>query len=154
MEVYVKYKFLTPTNLKVTNDGVLTWDKSDITVNGESVAANYELQISLNGEQSLVQAQTNSYRVEQAGEYTVSVRALSSENVDASNFSSGISFYFDLTQGATNLTVESSSEFGSQQATISWAGVGDGFLLLTACKERCRAASIHMILHILTREKA
>lgn len=130
MEVYVKYKFLTPTNLKVTNDGVLTWDKSDITVNGESVAANYELQISLNGEQSLVQAQTNSYRVEQAGEYTVSVRALSGENVDASNFSSGISFYFDLTQGATNLTVESSSEFGSQQATISWAGVGDGILAI------------------------
>lgn len=141
MEVYVKYKFLTPTNLKVSNDGVLTWDKSDVLVGAESVPATYELKIKINDYEYIEVFSTNQFSFQQAGRYEVSVRAVGADLADASDYSKTITFNYDLTQGITGLTVQSSEEFGSQVATITWAGAENGVLVVDGVQKNVQGTS-------------
>ncbi len=128
MEVYVKYKFLTPTNLKVSNDGVVTWDKSDVLVGEETISAVYNLKVKVNEIEEEFQSFSNYFILEDAGEYEISVKALSDEKVEESEYSSSIYFKFNLTQGVTDLSIISNKAFGSQTATIYWAGASKGVL--------------------------
>ena len=142
LQVYVKYQFLTPTNLKMTNDGVLSWDRSDVSVDGKNIAPVYEVKIVEQGEETFVESHTNSFAFDKAGTFTVSVRAQQTDLVSASDFSSEATFYFDLTQGATNFVVESDKTFGSQQATISWNGSQSGYLTIDGITQHVSSTSI------------
>lgn len=128
IQVYVKYKFLTPSNLSISNDGVLTWDKSDIILNGTLQQAQYQLQISYGDEETLQTSATNSFTFSQQGFYTVSVQAIANGEVDASAQSSQISFYLDGVQGVQNFVAVSGSDFASQKITFSWSGAQEADL--------------------------
>lgn len=126
MRVYVKYSFQTPTNIKISNDGLISWDSSAIVLDGKTVKPTYK--VSLNGIE--YNAPTNQYQIANSGEYTVAVRANSTSLVNASQYSSEISFVFDSVTGASGITFVSDDVFGSQSGVLSWVGDGDAVLTI------------------------
>ena len=71
LDVYVKYDFQVPTNLNVTNDGLISWDESAVTIDGRVVKPTYKVVI--NGEE--YDSPKNEYQLLQSGEFTVKVKA-------------------------------------------------------------------------------
>lgn len=128
MQVYVKHTFSAPTNLRVSNDGLLSWDESAILLDGEIVKANYLVKISHAGSEKIEASQTNAYQLAESGEYEVSVKCQSNELVDGSKYSDTLSFKFDMLEGASDFNFTSENIFGSQKGFFTWTGEGDATL--------------------------
>ncbi len=134
MDVYVKYSFPVPTNIRVDSDGLITWDEAELLLDGETKKPTYSLQITLDGEpQEMVQVQTNQYQLTQSGNYEVTVKANESADgrILGSEFNSTpISFGFDFVTGVSDFVFNSEDEFGSQKGLLTWQGEGDFVLTL------------------------
>lgn len=125
-KVYVKYGFKTPTNLKMTNDGLLSWDSCALVLDGKTVNPTYKVWI--NGEE--YDAPTNQYQLSQAGTITVKIRTNSTARVNASAYSKEYTFAFDTIDAATGLKFVSDDVFGAQTGTLSWVAEEDAVLTI------------------------
>lgn len=141
MRVYVKYAFAAPTNLRVSNDGLLTWDDGSIFFDGQVAKPTYVLKIVGGGEENLVPCATNEYQFDEGGEYSVSVMSAAQQNVDASAFSSVLNFKFDLLEGASDFNFVSEESFGSQKGVFTWNGAQNGTLEIGGVKSEVSQGS-------------
>lgn len=125
-KVYVKYNFKTPTNLKMTNDGLLSWDSCALVLDGRNVSPTYKVWI--NGEE--YDAPINQYQLTQAGTITVKIKTNSTTRVNASPYSKEYTFVFDTIDAATGLKFVSDDNFGAQTGTLSWSGEENAVLTI------------------------
>lgn len=132
LDVYVKYDFQVPTNLNVTNDGLISWDESAVTIDGRVVKPTYKVVI--NGEE--YDSPKNEYQLLQSGEFTVKVKANATALINGSAYSSEISFKFDMTNAATDVKFVSEEVFGSNKGTLSWAGESEGVLTIDSIQQK------------------
>lgn len=132
LDVYVKYDFQVPTNLNVTNDGLISWDESAVTIDGRVVKPTYKVVI--NGEE--YDSPENKYQLLQSGEFTVKVKANATALINGSAYSSEISFKFDMTNAATDVKFVSDEVFGSNKGTLSWAGESEGVLTVDGIQQK------------------
>lgn len=126
VQVYVKYSFQKPTNITVSNDGLISWDSCTFVLNGKTLRPTYK--VSLNGIER--DTPTNQFQIEQAGSYTIAVRTNATTLVNASVYSDEISFVYDSVAGASGITFTSEDVFGSQSGTLTWVGEGDATLAI------------------------
>lgn len=126
VKVYVKYDFQKPTNVNVTNDGLVSWDSSALMLDGRLTKPTYK--ILLNGTE--YDAPTNEYQLTQSGTYTIKVRASATSRVNGSVYSDEITISYDTVEGASRLQFVSDPNFGSQTGVLSWVGGEDGVLTI------------------------
>ena len=127
-KVKVKYKLSTPQNFNLSEEGVLTWDKSYAVVNGEKQFANeYKFQVGeiIAGQEQVIYneqiLQENTYTFANKGSYSIKVTALGDENIDNSNEVEKV-FHYGTMGEIDEVVFTSSDEFDSQQATFTWKG--------------------------------
>lgn len=125
-KIYVKYNFQTPTNLRVSNDGLITWNSCEISLDGENEIPSYTVLI--NGKEK--QTEKNEYQLSQGGEFSVKVKANKSDRVNSSAYSSEIFFKYDTISGATGVKFESINVFGAQGGSLTWLGSETGVLTI------------------------
>ena len=130
-KVNVRYKLATPQNFNLSDEGVLSWDSSFVVMNGNKVeASSYQVSvgkiIDLESEVIYNTEVIDECRVTLAeeGSYSVKVTALSDkENLDDS-FEFIQTFHYGVMGVLENVEFEvaeiDSTNFGSQEATISW----------------------------------
>lgn len=120
VQIYVKYVFQTPTNLTVSNDGLVSWDSSAFLLDGKTLSPRYTILINDDD----YEVSTNSYQLSQSGDYTIQVMANATDRVKESAYSNQITFAYDKIAGVSGITFVSTDEFGSQSGTLSWVGSG------------------------------
>lgn len=125
-KIYVKYNFQTPSNLQITNDGLIYWDSCAVALDGEMINPTYK--VSINGTE--YDSLTNEYQLSQGGTFKVKVKANGTARVDESSYSEEISFDYDLIEGAKEVKFESYDVFGSQKGKLTWQGSGNGVLTI------------------------
>ncbi len=125
LSVQVKYKFEAPSNIKVTNDGVISWDDATIRDNQANQKTTYTLKLVRNGEESSFIIQDNYYQLSNHGTYEISIKANETESVLGSDFSSAIYYNFGLTQTPEQLSFAADQNYGSQSGTLFWQGDGN-----------------------------
>ena len=123
-QVNVNFKFDFPQNLQISLDGQLSWEESYIT-NGDEVvkAQGYIVYID---DTRQYQVSTNSFSFSSNGldfgRYQVSIQAIAfdREHVLASEISPAQTVVYDYVSVVEGLSVEVSSTYLNQQATLSW----------------------------------
>lgn len=131
-EVIVKYKFSTPTNFAVQEDGTLTWDGSYALSNDDIMyAQDYLLEYAdITGLESIDESKLefsevkcqDSFVFSDFGSYYVKLTALGQEEsyIDPSDASEGEIINYGVMGILENLSLSVSQEFGSDKATLSW----------------------------------
>lgn len=134
-EVIVKYKFTTPTNLSLQEDGTLTWQDSFVRTNGENgeiiYAQDYLIEYadvtgldtfdenSLTFSSATVQ---DSFVFENIGSYYVKLTALGQEEnyIDSSESTEGQLINYRVMGNLENVSLSVSQDFNNAQAILSW----------------------------------
>ena len=130
VKVNVKYKQSMPKNFILNSEGVYSWDKSFVVVDGREVyASEYEIAYSLIEENSdpnrieytFAKTDVNYFTFDKIGSYYVKVKALSSNKyIDDSVYSAQVVVNYGVMGVLENITIENSETFGEGKATISW----------------------------------
>lgn len=124
-EVIVKQQFSSPENIKVDDNGRVSWDKSFVIINGERVYAHaYEVTYKLHDEDNTVKLEVNenAFVFDNVGSYDVSIKAISNRvDIDGSILKSQ-SLHYGVMAWADNFNVSVGEEF-NQKATLKWDAV-------------------------------
>ena len=132
-KIVVKYKFSTPTNIVVNEEGLVSWEEGSIAVNGQqTTATSYRVFIAditdLTDidyqELDYVEKQTedNSYLLSEKGSYYIKVQALESEEnfIDASEISQGQIINYGVMGMLEDVDVTVLEQRNNFSTTISW----------------------------------
>ena len=131
-EVIVKYKFTTPNNFSLQEDGTLTWDGSYALSNDNIIyAQEYLLEYAdITGLESVDESTleftsvtvNNNFVFSNIGSYYVKLTALVRDEsyVDSSDASAGTIINYGVMGILENLSLSVSQDFGSNEATLSW----------------------------------
>lgn len=126
-KVNVKYKLSSPQNFNLTTDGVLSWDKSSVVIDGDNYqASEYQIEMAqiidfsdLSYENQTIP--TNSIEFPKKASYSVKITAISdNELVDNSQEITKV-FHYGVMGVLEEVNFTANPEFGSQKATITWA---------------------------------
>ncbi len=130
IKVKVKYKFSSPNNITMSNDGLIQWQHSVVTENQNESKASYTISLTKDGKTSEHKTTSNNYQLEESGVYIVKVKANETDEILASDYSAEKTFTFALTDMPGNFYFVPSQTFGSQSGTLSWNGVYDSYDLI------------------------
>ncbi len=130
VKVTVKYKQSKPKNFVLSEDGVYSWDKSFVVIDGvENYASSYEIAYSLIDENSdpnrieysYVNTESNSYAFDKTGSYYVKVKAISSNKyVDDSEYTEQAIVNYGVMGILENVSIQNNEVYGEQKAVVSW----------------------------------
>ncbi len=117
----VKQKFTTPSNIKVDENGVISWDKASVYDEGAVVtASNYILK--LNNQDFQVTGQ-NQYLLTEAGSYDIQVKAVGNKYIEDSDFSSPQIINYNVMPSINIQRVDLGTFFGGQNIMIRWEAI-------------------------------
>ena len=131
-KLIIKYQFSLPTNIRVDEEGLLSWDISRAIVKGEEISStNYKILIAnitdlleidydnLIFEEIIVQ---DYYQLSEKGCYYVKLQALEDEKnyIDASSLTDGQVINYGVMGKLENLTVIPVEKRDNFNATITW----------------------------------
>lgn len=128
VKVVVRYEYSSPKNIKLQEDGKITWDKEFIFIDGENVYANeYELSYayteSVSEETEFINYKTKSnyFQLEEEGTYFFKIKSISnSKYIISSPYNEGDYYYYNSVGHIENLQISSNHEFANQTAKFSW----------------------------------
>ncbi len=107
--VVVKNRYSAPSNLKMSNTGMISWQEVYGFENENQVEAEYVLSITTGGETQEVSLEENYYQL-QYGEYQIKIAAKGTENIDGSGFGSIETFNFFKMPSVQGLKFENIEE--------------------------------------------
>ena len=130
--VSVKYRFSSPTNLRVDDSGLVEWDDGFVVIDGNAVTAeSYVLSIAKatdlgsddieNMHYTEYECQS-SFRLTEPGSYYAKIRAVGTSEIDGSENSATVVLNYGTMMGAENIFLTVSDEIGQGQATLTWSG--------------------------------
>ena len=120
----IKSNYSTPVNLRVSDTGLVEWNKVYGIYGGKEYYADYKIRVSYNNaEFEEFDCDTNSYQLNEnkKGKYVVSVKALGTKYFDESEYCDSIAFNYLAMEKltASDLTWENGTN------TLSWKEVDD-----------------------------
>lgn len=118
-KVTIKNNFMVPTNIQVSNNGLITWNKVSMKdAGGKTLNAKYSIMISTDDiDYEVFETTTNSYQLTEQGRYFVKVKALASSLADESAYSEKTELYYNTVVAVENLHFSSQAD-GS--GLVSW----------------------------------
>ncbi len=123
-KIVVNYKFSSPSNVKISQDGILEWEVSAINKNSGFVKAQqYIVKI---GQTKEYQVLTNSFDFKAEGlsygNYQIQIAAvgIEEENILSSDFSNEFTVIYDYVSMVKGLDISVSQTFLDQTAQLSW----------------------------------
>ena len=125
INVTVKNKFATPTNIQVSASGLVTWDAVSCVVDGETVSpSGYEVYVAKSANDfKIEQTPTNSYQLDQKGVYVFCVKALGNDFIDDSDDSVEQELYYQALHAVTNFKYTNITDGVGEKGTLSWSAV-------------------------------
>ncbi len=130
LTVFVREQFKVPTNIKMNNNGLITWDESVVVLNGETVRANYKISLEKDGKSEEIVSQTNSYQLTERGSFKVKVKAERVGEILESDFSQEQVFNFALNENPKEIVFNPEQTFGSQKGTLAWNSEAENYDLI------------------------
>ncbi len=130
LKVYVKERFNTPTNLHISNDGLITWDDCSIILNGQTYKPEYTVKIKNQDGEVLYKVKSNSFQLVDSGQYEISIRAEGNDTVEGSDYSKTETFKFSMVDQAVDFVFNSEKIFGSQNGNFTWKGSSYGEIII------------------------
>ena len=116
-KIFIKDVFSAVEGISLSSDGVLSWQESYVIYGGQKVEAeNYLLKIN----QQTVTVNSNSYQIEDRGQYTVQIQALGNDKVDSSVLSESVTCFYKVMPQLSAVTSTNSTAFGSSDFTLTW----------------------------------
>ena len=121
LKVNVKNRFEVPTNIEVSDSGLISWKRVVQEIDGQEVYAKYEMKISGgNFYDKVIPLNDNYYQLSQKGEYSVSIRAVSTDTVDASPWSEEVVLYYDIMERPSEFVFVNSKQFQDVKGELRW----------------------------------
>ena len=130
VKVFVRYEYSSPKNIKLQEDGKITWDKEFVFIDSKKdyfYASEYELSYAytdqVSEETEFINYKTNSnyFQLTEEGTYFFKIKSISnSKYIISSPYNEGDYYYYNSVGHIENLEVSSSHEFANQNATFSW----------------------------------
>jgi len=127
-KVNVKYKLSSPQNFALSEEGILTWDKSYAVINGEKIlASEYKVEVGqivdmaseIEYQQQIISEPT--ITLPKKASYSVKVTAISDNDKLENSQEISRVFHNGVMGVLEDVTFEVSDEFASQEASILWA---------------------------------
>lgn len=128
-KVSVKYKFSSPKNVQIDNNGKLSWDKSYVVINNQSVFANgYQLSYKrtdiAGAQQKSIVLEQNSFQFDEIGVYQISLAVIAdvTNNIDGSE-KVEMTVCHGVMQTVSGEKIANKEEIKNQVSTFSWDAV-------------------------------
>lgn len=130
LSVFVRDQFSIPTNIKMSNNGLITWDNSFVIQNGGYVYATYKISLEKDGRSEEILIQNNSYQLTESGKYKIKIKAEQSGEILESQYSQEYVFNYALNDQPKQVVFNPEQTFGSQKGTLNWNGTGENYDLI------------------------
>lgn len=124
LKVRIKDSYSAPSNITISDDGLISWNDVSLVVDGVQVLPRYQIKIT-GGElnEEIIDCDTTSYQLKQKGEYKVSVRAVENEKVDASQWSEEAALQYMVMEKVKDIVFESLPDPLLSNGILSWTAV-------------------------------
>lgn len=119
--VNIKYEFLSPLNIAVSEQGLITWD--EVTFSGQEEKATYQIEVKGEGFEQIIDCQTNSYQLAEKGVYEVRVKANQTDKVDESRWSEWVTLYYLAMEPVKNIKFTANKNFENVKGILTWDNV-------------------------------
>lgn len=136
IEIYVKDEFSNPSDIKISDTGLISWNSVFSFIKGEKSEAKYELKIN----DELFDTTDSFYQLTEEGVYNFSIRAAGTEMIDPSPWSGNIVLYYKHLDPPSGLKFTPDIDVNSMKGVLTWSSIEDatyrvtvnGFLYETA----------------------
>ncbi len=127
VEVTVKKQFGMPTNIRVSESGLIEWDSVALIENGKEIRPSYSIFIATDPKHpenhNIYTTTEPCYQLSARGRYFVSVQALGTDYIDSSEETDIVELYYQSMRTVPNFKFENIDDGENQKARLSWGAV-------------------------------